>query len=76
MIEAQCAGVECFVSDSVTREVDMGLCHYISLKRESREWAEFISAKMDDKSEKKIDPEKLKQFDITNTIKKLKEIYK
>lgn len=76
LIEAQCAGVECFVSDSVTREVDMGLCHYISLKRGSREWAEFISAKMDDKSEKKIDPEKLKQFDITNTIKKLKEIYK
>lgn len=76
LIEAQCAGVECFVSDSVTREVDMGLCHYISLKRGSREWAEFISAKMDDKSEKKIDPEKLKQFDITYTIKKLEEIYK
>lgn len=76
LIEAQCMGLDCFVSDSITKEVDVGLCHYISLKRSSKKWAEIISREMDRSLSKKIvDKEKLKKFDIKNTVKRLEEIY-
>lgn len=42
LIEAQAAGLDCFVSDSVTREADCGKCQYISLQKSAEQWAEII----------------------------------
>lgn len=42
-IEAQCNGLPCVFSDSVTREVQItDRCHFISLEKSSREWAELV----------------------------------
>lgn len=52
----------------------MGLCHYISLKMSGKEWTEYISKRMHGVPEMKLNQEKLEQFDIETTVKKLEEI--
>lgn len=40
LIEAQAAGLPCFISEAVTREADMtGICEYISLDKPTSYWA-------------------------------------
>lgn len=76
VIEAQCAGLECFVSDNIPREINVGLCHYLSLDKSSKEWANYISNRLDMNRKKlSLNEKKLKQFDIKNTVKRLEEIY-
>lgn len=75
LIEAQASGLECFVSDTVTKEVDIGLCKYLSLEKNAKEWAQYISNEIDQREELSYDNEKINQFDIKNTIKRLEEIY-
>lgn len=41
-IEAQSLGLKCFVSDSVTHEVDCGGCEFIDLNQGAETWAEII----------------------------------
>lgn len=43
-IEAQAAGVSCVLSDTITKEVDMGLglVHFMSLDVPVEEWAQLI----------------------------------
>lgn len=41
-IEAQVMHLKCFVSNSVPREVDMGLCDFLSLELGAEEWADRI----------------------------------
>ncbi|MBN2852387.1 MAG: glycosyltransferase [Clostridia bacterium] len=55
-IEAQVMGVECFVSDTVTKESDLGLSTYISLHKSPEEWAFIIT-------------EKVKNHDFTERLK-------
>ncbi|MGN0417213.1 glycosyltransferase [Anaerostipes faecalis] len=75
LIEAQASGLECFVSDTITREVNIGLCKYLSLKKSPKQWAQYISKEIDKKEKLSYDNEKLSQFDIKNTVKRLEEIY-
>ena len=45
LIEAQTAGLRCFISDKVTREVALtDLAKYISLDKSAKEWAQIILA--------------------------------
>ncbi len=41
-LEAQAMGVPCFLSDSVTRAADCGLCRFISLNHDAGYWAREI----------------------------------
>lgn len=41
-IEAQTSGCHCVVSDTVTKEVNIGLCNFISLSKDAKEWAREI----------------------------------
>lgn len=75
LIEAQVSGLECFVSDTVTREVNIGLCKYLSLGKNAEQWAKYISNELDQKEKLSYDSDKLGQFDIKNTVKRLEEIY-
>ena len=44
-IEAQAAGLPCFFSDTITREVGLTeLAHFISLEDSSEDWAKIITA--------------------------------
>ncbi len=74
LIEAQAAGLRCIVSDVVTKEADVGLIEYFSLENGVSKWAEFISEKLDE-PRKTADENKLRQFDISNTVRQLEEIY-
>ena len=74
LIEAQAAGLRCIVSDVVTREADVGLIEYFSLENGEKKWAEFINAKLDE-PRKSADENKLRQFDISHTVRQLEEIY-
>lgn len=75
LIEAQSAGLFCFVSNTVTKEVDAGLCEYYPLEIGAEEWAKRISDYMDHPPKRSINSEKLKQFDIRETIKRLEVYY-
>ncbi len=74
LIEAQAAGLRCIVSDVVTKEADVGLIEYFSLENDAKKWAEFINEKLDE-PKKSADENKLSQFDISNTVRQLEEIY-
>ena len=45
LVEAQAAGLHCFVSDTVPHEVDCGGCTFLSLKDGPEAWAEVIHEK-------------------------------
>lgn len=46
ILEAQACGIYCFVSDQVTKEVDVGLCDFISMKSGADAWADEIERKI------------------------------
>ncbi len=74
LIEAQAAGLRCIVSDVVTKEADVGLIDYFSLENGAKKWAEFINRELDE-PRKSADENKLRQFDISHTVRQLEEIY-
>lgn len=74
LVEAQAAGLPCIVSDTVTREADLGLTEYLSLESGAENWAKSISKTLD-MTKKKVDEIKLARFDILNTVAQLEEIY-
>lgn len=74
LIEAQAAGLRCIVSDVVTKEADVGLIEYFSLENSAKKWAEFINEKLGE-PKKTADENKLRQFDISHTVRQLEEIY-
>ena len=74
LIEAQAAGLRCIVSDVVTETADIGMIRYCSLNKTAKEWAEYINTELDSPMPS-IDKEKQKQFDISNTVRQLEEIY-
>lgn len=75
-IEAQAAGLPCFFSDTITREVGLTeLAHFIPLENNPSQWADFIL---------RVDPSKRKEenhkvalagYDITVAIKKIETLY-
>jgi glycosyltransferase involved in cell wall biosynthesis len=75
-IESQYAGIPIFISDTVTREVDMGLAVYLPLHRSAKYWAANIVKSIEEKSyPKKIDRERAKSFDIKNIAKQFESLY-
>lgn len=76
LIEAQSSGIPCFISNAVPKEADLGLCTYISLEKDSRQWAEEINNHINNKTyENQLNFEKMGKFDIKNVAKGLKDIY-
>lgn len=76
LIEAQAAGVPCFISDTIPKEADLGLCTILKLEQNAEKWAELIDKYINNKTFKKnIDNKKLNEFDIKYTVNQLKGIY-
>lgn len=79
-IEMQAAGIPCLVSDSVTKEIDLGLglIEFMSLKQSPREWAVKACSMYPAKIDKNI----IKQafikagFDISSNVDTLQRIYR
>lgn len=76
LVEAQAAGVSCFVSDTVTPEADLGLCTVISLQEAEKAWACKINDCITTKAYPvRLEEDKVRQFDIKRTVKALEAIY-
>ena len=75
LLEAQAAGLDCFVSDAVPRTVDCGKCIYISLKEGPDAWADRIIRYLSSGERMELDEGKLRKLDIRNTAEKLTAMY-
>lgn len=74
LIEAQAAGLPCIVSDTVTKEADLGLTEYLSLKSGAENWARVINKTLD-MPRKKVNAQRLALFDIGYTVQQLEQVY-
>ncbi len=77
LVEAQGAGLKCFISDTITKEIDLecGLTEFISLNKSSQEWAEIIDKKRDYIRRDTIDSLKSHGYDMTENAKNLENRY-
>lgn len=77
LVEAQAAGLPCFISDTMSREVDLGLCTVLSLKEDAKAWAEKILPCLDSPGfRKKVDESRLAAFDMRNIVRELQAMYR
>jgi glycosyltransferase involved in cell wall biosynthesis len=75
-VEAQAAGLKCFFSDAITRQVDIaGLIEYLPLSRPASAWAEKITSSAGYDRENTSDAIKLAGFDITQLASQLEQVY-
>lgn len=74
-VEAQAAGLDCFVSDAVPKDIDCGKCKFISLEKTPAMWAEEIMAYIRSNQEMKLDDDKLNRFDIRYMAEELQDLY-
>lgn len=75
-IEAQAAGLPCFFSDTITRELGITkLAHFISLNATPDYWAQQILEKSHIGRENMSNKIKEAGFDIQNEISKLEQLY-
>jgi glycosyltransferase involved in cell wall biosynthesis len=75
LAEAQAAGLDCFVSDTVSKMSDCGKCMFIPLEKNASEWADLICQYIDGDTRMVIDAEKLADFDIAEMTKRLERFY-
>lgn len=77
LVEAQGAGLKCFISDSVTREIDLecGLTEFISLNKSAQEWAEIINNNKEYERKNTIEALRKHGYDMTQNAKELENLY-
>lgn len=82
LIEEQCNGLRCFVSDRITKEVDLsGNIEFLSLDKSAEEWAQIIHGnvkKASDRQQTSYRAQsaiKSKGYDMIQSIKLLEKIY-
>lgn len=78
LLEAQCSGLRCVVSDKVTREANVGLCTYISLNEAPKKWIEVMMKSLLSCEERGTAYLCIKEkgFSVGEEVKKLMELYK
>lgn len=84
IVEAQCAGLPCVVSDAVTRDVDKTpLLRYLSLEESAQKWAQTALKMSDEYPASKrqdmmryCDMMKEAGFDVTAQVRDLEKTYK
>ena len=79
ILEAQAAGLPCFISDSITNKIAItNLVNRIALTNTAKEWAEIILrvSKKYSKSREIYNSIISEKYDITVTVNKISEIYR
>jgi capsular polysaccharide biosynthesis proteinCps4H len=77
LVEAQTSGLKCFISENITKEIDLGLdlLEFISLKKSALEWANIIEEKKNYIRRSRLEVIQEKGYDIKKTSKDLVEVY-
>ena len=75
-VEAQASGLPCVFSDTITREVDVVGCQYLSLQQSTEEWAE-AAIEEGCRAARRSYPKELDElgFNIELEAKRLEELY-
>lgn len=77
LIEAQAAGHKCIVSDSITDEVNLLGCHYISLSAQLGEWINAIEDELKNpRNEGAIEIVEKSSFSIDASIENMLNVYR
>ncbi len=75
-LEAQITGLKCFLSDNITKEVDVTeTVKFIPLKKTAEQWAKIILDNSVYKRENREKIAKEKKYDIIDTTKQLEKFY-
>ena len=75
-IEAQTNGLQYFVSDNITREVEVtNLCHFMSLTQDAKAWASAIREVKGTSRQDTLQQVALAGFDIQVEVEKLQKSY-
>lgn len=76
LLEAQAASLICFCSETIPKEVDIsGNVHFLSLKKSSKEWGEYILNIMEIPNKRTPNIQLNKNYDIKNNSKVLLNLY-
>ena len=78
VIEAECTGLKCFLSDTITKEVNLtGNVEFISLNQSADYWANYILKYKNYEYDRKNNYQKVVDagYDIESTIKEIEEKY-
>ena len=78
MLEAQAAGLPCFISDTVTNKIDITKCvSFISLNMSAEDWAKEIvrHETYDSKKRRELNTIVAKTYDISSVIKVINGVY-
>lgn len=75
LAEAQAAGLDCFVSDTVSRRSDCGKYKFIPLTLSAEEWADEIVDYICDGVKMQINRELLSRFDVEVMARQLEILY-
>lgn len=76
LVEAQLAGIPAFISNTIPKEADLGLCTILELEDSAKEWARKIDLYIREKKYNNcLDNSKASKFNIKETVKDLEDIY-
>lgn len=80
LVEAQAAGLPCLISDSITKEVDMGvnLLNYLSIKDDIEKWIEeikLIKDKQIPSYEERVLKIQKKGYEVKSNVDKILRLY-
>lgn len=75
LIEAQAAGLKCFISDNITEQIDCGGCFRVSLDKTAEDWADIILEEIKKNPVAHIRKDKIEKYSIQYTVKELEKIY-
>ena len=75
LIEAQASGLTCFASDVVPASADVGGCRFLPLEAGAKSWAAAMDDAIRRGTHLTADPDRLRLYDIRNTIAELDRVY-
>lgn len=75
LVEAQASGLMCFVSGEVSAQTDAGSCRFLPLDIGAAGWAKAVDEAIRTDLHMTADPERLRLFDVRNTVEELDRVY-
>ena len=76
LLEAQATGIQCYVSENIQQEVDVGLLHFLQLSDGPKKWAEFIVSDIQNGPKLTLNQEKLSQYSNAAVCAKYAAVYR
>lgn len=75
LIEAQAAGLNCLVSDTVPKMADCGGCQFLSIYEEPKVWAEHLVSLIDRHENNTIDDDMLHNFTVEHMVEQMESLF-